>query len=58
VLFALLGRVVWLAMWPLAIGAVIGGLIGPVVARRVPAGVLRVLIGLCGLVLAAYLLLG
>ena len=57
VLFALLGSVVWHAMWPLAIGAVIGGLIGPAVARRVPAAILRVLIGLCGLGLAAYLLL-
>jgi uncharacterized membrane protein YfcA len=58
VLFAVLGTVVWRAMWPLAIGAVLGGLIGPAVARRVPAAVLRVLIGVCGLLLAAALLLG
>jgi uncharacterized protein len=57
VLFIALGSVVWSAMWPLAIGAVIGGLIGPSVARRVPAALLRVLIAACGLTLAAWLLL-
>lgn len=57
VLFVLLGSVVWRAMWPLAIGAAVGGLIGPVVARQIPAAVLRVLIGVCGLVLAGSLLL-
>lgn len=56
VLFAVLGRVVWHAVWPLALGAVLGGLIGPSVARRVPAGVLRVLIAVCGFVLAGWLL--
>ena len=57
VLFAVLGTVVWRAVWPLGIGAVLGGLIGPSVARHVPAAVLRVLIGICGLGLAVYLLL-
>lgn len=57
VLFAVRGVVVWSAMWPLALGAVVGGLIGPSVARRVPAAVLRVLIALCGLALALDLLL-
>jgi uncharacterized membrane protein YfcA len=52
ILSAVLGTVVWRAMWPLAIGAVVGGLIGPAVARRVPAALLRALIGTCGLVLA------
>ncbi|WGL51368.1 sulfite exporter TauE/SafE family protein [Nocardioides sp. BP30] len=56
VLFAVLGSVVWHAMWPLALGAVVGGLIGPAVARRLPAAILRVLIALCGFVLAGYLL--
>ncbi|GAA2753633.1 sulfite exporter TauE/SafE family protein [Amnibacterium kyonggiense] len=58
VVFALVGPVVWRAMWPLAIGAVLGGLVGPVVARRVPAALLRLLIGLCGLTLAVVLLGG
>lgn len=55
VLFAVLGAVVWRAALPLGAGAVVGGLIGPSVARRVPPAVLRVLIGLSGLVLAVVL---
>lgn len=55
--FAISGTVVWHAVWPLAGGAVVGGLIGPTVARRVPAHILRVLIGLCGIGLATYLLI-
>lgn len=58
VLFALSGKVVWGAMWPLALGAVLGGLVGPVVARRMPSAILRTLIGACGLVLALALLVG
>jgi uncharacterized protein len=54
-LFAVLGVVVWHAAIALGVGAFVGGLIGPSVARRVPAAILRVLIGLCGLGLAAYL---
>lgn len=57
VVFAVYGTVVWHAVWPLGVGALVGGLIGPSVARRVPATVLRVLIASCGLALAVYLLL-
>lgn len=57
VLFAVLGTVVWSAVWPLGIGAFAGGLIGPAVARRVPQQILRVLIAMCGFVLAGWLLL-
>ncbi|MGI3779383.1 MAG: sulfite exporter TauE/SafE family protein, partial [Janthinobacterium lividum] len=32
---ALIGTVVWRAVWPLALGAVVGGLIGPSIARRI-----------------------
>lgn len=56
VLFAVLGVVVWHAAIALGVGAFLGGLIGPSIARRVPAAILRVLIGACGLGLAAYLL--
>jgi uncharacterized protein len=56
VVFGLFGTVVWHAVWPLGIGSLVGGLIGPSVARRVPARVLRVLIAACGLALAGYLL--
>ncbi|WP_443069960.1 sulfite exporter TauE/SafE family protein [Subtercola sp. YIM 133946] len=55
VLFAVLGTVVWHSVWPLAIGAVAGGLIGPSVARRVPAAILRWCIAACGFALAAWL---
>jgi uncharacterized membrane protein YfcA len=57
VLFTILGAVVWHAALPLALGALIGGLIGPSIARRVPAGVLRILIGACGFALAIALFL-
>ena len=57
ILFALTGAVVWQAVWPLGIGALLGGLIGPSVARRVPADVLRILIAASGLALAVWLLL-
>ncbi|PZE29779.1 sulfite exporter TauE/SafE family protein [Curtobacterium sp. MCBD17_028] len=56
VLFALSGTVTWAAAWPLGLGALVGGLIGPSVARRVPQTVLRVAIAVCGFVLAGYLL--
>lgn len=54
-LFAVLGTVVWRAAWPLALGAVAGGLIGPSVARRLPEAALRVGVGGCGTLLAVYL---
>ena len=57
VLFATLGTVVWHAVWPLGLGALAGGLIGPTVARRVPAQIMRFLIAACGLALALWLLL-
>jgi len=56
VIFALAGRVVWLAALPLALGLFAGGIVGPVVARRAAPGLLRVGIGLCGFGLAAWLL--
>jgi len=56
VLFAVSGTVVWAMVWPLGAGAVIGGLIGPSVARRVPQTPLRIAIAVCGFVLAGYLL--
>jgi hypothetical protein len=55
--FVLLGPVDWAAMLPMAIGFFLGGRAGPAVARRSPARLLRVLVGLSGLGLAAYLAL-
>lgn len=57
VLFAVLGTVVWHAVWPLGAGALLGGLVGPAVARRVRPAVMRVLIAACGFILAGWLLL-
>lgn len=53
--FALLGPVDWAAVLPMAVGFFAGGRLGPAVARRAPARLLRVLVGLSGLGLAAYL---
>jgi len=55
VCFALFGDVRWELVLPLAAGFLIGGWIGPRIARRVPAGALRVLVSLCGLGLAVRL---
>jgi uncharacterized membrane protein YfcA len=53
--FALFGDVRWKLVVPLAVGFLIGGWIGPKIARRVPAGVLRVLVSMGGLGLAVKL---
>ena len=53
--FALFGDVRWKLVLPLAAGFLIGGWIGPKIARRVPTGAFRVLVSLCGLGLAVRL---
>ena len=58
VLFALFGPVRWAAAAPLAAGFLIGGRIGPAVARRLPAPALRTGIGVCGILLAVRLGIG
>jgi uncharacterized membrane protein YfcA len=50
--FAIFGSVRWLFVGPLAAGFLIGGWIGPKIARRVPGGALRVVVSLCGIGLA------
>jgi uncharacterized membrane protein YfcA len=55
VLFTVRGAVAWWAAWPLALGALGGGLIGPAIARRVAPGLMRALIGACGFGLAIWL---
>ena len=52
VCFALFGDVRWRFVVPLAAGFLIGGWIGPAIARRVPAGAFRVFVSVCGLGLA------
>ena len=53
--FALFGPVAWAAVLPLAAGFLVGGWIGPRLVRRLPAGPLRVFIGLCGIGVAVKL---
>lgn len=53
--FAVFGSVRWAAAVPLAAGFLLGGWIGPALVRRLPAGALRIFIGLCGLALAVIL---
>jgi hypothetical protein len=54
-LFVALGRVEWNAAIPLAAGMFFGSTIGPRIARRLPGNVLRLLVALTGLGLAARL---
>jgi uncharacterized membrane protein YfcA len=53
--YAVFADVAWLAALPLAIGFLIGGRLGPRVARRVPQLLLRRLIAVAGLGLAVHL---
>ena len=55
VCFALFGDVRWAFVAPLAAGFLIGGWIGPKIARRVPAEAFRVFVSLCGMGLAVKL---
>jgi len=55
--FIAFGPIDWLAAIPLSAGFLIGGFIGPALARRSPAGALRVFIAGAGLVLAVVLLI-
>jgi uncharacterized membrane protein YfcA len=53
--FALFGPVHWAVVVPLATGFLVGGSIGPRLARRMPTGSLRLLIAGTGLTVAAVL---
>ncbi len=55
VAFALFGDVRWEFVVPLAAGFLVGGWVGPKIARRVPATALRVFVSLCGVGLAVKL---
>jgi uncharacterized membrane protein YfcA len=50
--FAIFGPVQWAAAVPLAAGFLVGGWIGPALVRRLPAGGLRVFVGICGIAVA------
>ncbi len=53
--FAVFGEVRWTFVAPLAAGFLLGGLVGPKIARKVPAGPFRVVVSLCGIGLAVRL---
>jgi hypothetical protein len=53
--FVAFGPVSWAAVLPLAVGFLVGGRLGPIVVRRVPAGPLRAVIACAGLGLAVHL---
>jgi hypothetical protein len=55
ILFTVFGAVRWTFVPPLAAGFLLGGWLGPKIARRVPAGVLRIAVSVCGLGLAIHL---
>ncbi|MGH3171295.1 MAG: sulfite exporter TauE/SafE family protein [Trebonia sp.] len=55
IVFVLYGPVRWAAVVPLALGVLAGSRTGPALARRIPAGVLRVTVALIGLGLAVFL---
>nr|WP_151082360.1 sulfite exporter TauE/SafE family protein [Nocardioides cynanchi] len=56
-IFALVADVDWTVVLLLAVGSVVGGQVGATVGRRLPAGVLRVVIVVVGLVALAVFLL-
>ena len=58
VAFAFFAPVAWWAVLPLALGALVGSRLGPVVARLLPATALRVSIALAGFGLAVVLAVG
>ncbi|HWD65299.1 MAG TPA: sulfite exporter TauE/SafE family protein [Solirubrobacteraceae bacterium] len=58
VILASSGSVRWGAVAPLAAGMLVGASLGPLVARRVPAPVMRVVVSLLGLGLAVRLWVG
>ncbi|MEV5706320.1 sulfite exporter TauE/SafE family protein [Actinoallomurus sp. NPDC052274] len=54
-IFATAGTVDWPAVVPIGAGMFVGSVIGPRITRRLPAGVLRWLVALIGIVLAVQL---
>ena len=55
IVFVLYGPVRWAAVVPLALGFLVGSRVGPPLARRVPANVLRIVVALAGLGFAVHL---
>jgi uncharacterized membrane protein YfcA len=58
IVFIACWRVDWTAAAPMAVGFLVGSMIGPVLTRRMPGNVLRVLAALAGFALAVRLWVG
>jgi len=58
IVFTVFGAVRWMLVPPLAAGFLLGGWLGPKIARRVPAAALRLVVSLCGVGLAIHLGIG
>jgi uncharacterized membrane protein YfcA len=58
IVFTVFGAVRWMLVPPLAAGFLLGGWLGPKIARRVPAAALRLVVSLCGVGLAIHLGMG
>lgn len=50
--FVFFGPVDWAAAAPMALGLLVGGMIGPSLTRRVPSNRIRIVVGLAGIALA------
>jgi len=55
IVFIVYGPVRWAAVVPLALGVLAGSRVGPSLTRRIPVGVLRIVVALVGFGLAVYL---
>ncbi|MCU1679424.1 MAG: sulfite exporter TauE/SafE family protein [Amycolatopsis sp.] len=55
IVFACTGKVYWPAAVALCAGSILGSWVGPLIVRRLPAGPLRIVIGIAGLGLAVVL---
>jgi uncharacterized membrane protein YfcA len=53
--FVVAGTVVWAATLPLAAGLLVGSALGPIIARRVPATPIRLVVATLGLIFAVQL---
>ena len=56
VLFILFSSVAWLAAGLIALGSIVGGVLGAVVARRIPSWLLRVVVVIGGVTVGIILL--
>lgn len=54
-IFIFMVPIQWSVMIPLLVGLVLGGYVGPIIVRYIPSAVIKKLVGVVALILAAYL---